>query len=63
MSYRDKAVPRQSLVVLKISCAGWVSCELCESFKNTYFLEDLQIAGYEIPVRGSFINKVASLTA
>ena len=32
-------------------------------FKNTYFVEDLQTAGSETPVRGSLFNKVASLTA
>ena len=40
-----------------------LSCEFCELFKNTYFLEDLQTASSETPVRGSFFNKVTSLTA
>ena len=28
------------------------SCEFCELFKNTYFVEDLQATGSETPVRG-----------
>ena len=40
-----------------------LSCEFCKLFKNTYFLEDLQTACSETPVRGSFFKKVASLTA
>ena len=40
-----------------------LSCEFCELFQNIYFLEDLQTASSETPVRGSFFNKVASLTA
>ena len=39
------------------------SNEFCELFKNTYFVEDLQTAGSETSVQGSFFNKVASLTA
>ena len=31
--------------------------------QETYFVEDLQMAGLEKPVLGSFFNKVASLTA
>ena len=27
-------------------------CEFCELFKDTYFVEDLQTAGSETPVRG-----------
>ena len=34
---------------------------ICKLFKNTYFLEDLQTACFQTPVRGSFFNKVASL--
>ena len=30
-------------------------------FKNDYFVEDLQTAGSETPVRGFVFNKVASL--
>ena len=37
-------------------------CEFCELFKKTYFVEDLQLAGSEIPVRGSLFNKVTSMT-
>ena len=40
-----------------------LSCEFCKLFKNTYFLEDLQTACSETPVRGSFFKKVASLAA
>ena len=40
-----------------------LSCEFCELFKNTYFLEDLQTACSQTPVRESFFNKVASLTS
>ena len=40
-----------------------LSCEFCELFKNIYFLEYLQTASSETPVRGSFFNKVTSLTA
>ena len=29
------------------------SCEFCELFKNTGFVEDLQTAGYETPDRSS----------
>ena len=39
------------------------SCEFRELFKSTYFVEDLQTAGSETPVRGFVFNKVASLTA
>ena len=39
-----------------------LSREFCELFKNIYFLEDLQMASSETPVRGSFFNKVANLT-
>ena len=39
------------------------SREICELFKNIYFLEDLQMAGSETPVLGSPFNKVAGLTA
>ena len=38
------------------------SREFSELFKNTYFAEDPRTAGSETPVRGSFFNKVASLT-
>ena len=38
------------------------SHEFCELFKNTYFVEDLRMAGSETPVLGSFFNNVASLT-
>ena len=48
---------------LKRGSSTGVSCEFCELFKNTYFLEDLQTAASETPVQGSFLNKVASLTA
>ena len=37
------------------------SCEFCELFKNTYFVEDLQPAGFETPEQGCLFNKVASL--
>ena len=40
-----------------------LSSKFCKLFKNTYFLEDLQTAYSENPVRGSFFKKVASLTA
>ena len=40
-----------------------LSCEFCKIFKNNYFLEDLQTAYSETLVRGSFLKKVASLTA
>ena len=36
--------------------------EFCKLFKKTYFKEDLQTTGSEIPMRFLF-NKVASLTA
>ena len=39
------------------------SRELCELFKNSNFVEDLGMADSKTPVRGSLINKVASLTA
>ena len=39
------------------------SSEFYEFFKNNYFVELLQTAGSEIPVRGSLVNKVASLLA
>ena len=34
----------------------------CQLFKNTYLVEDLRTAGSETKVRGSFFNKVASMT-
>ena len=40
-----------------------LSCEFYDLFKNTYFVEPLQIAGSETPVWESLFNKVASLTA
>ena len=49
--------------VLKETPIQMFSCEFCELFKNTYFVEDLQTAGYETLVRGSLFNKVSSLTA
>ena len=49
--------------LLKKTRTQVLSCEFCELFKNIYFLEDLQTASSETPVRGSFFNKVASLTA
>ena len=39
------------------------SCEFCELFKNTFFVEDLRNSGSETPLRGSLFNKVGSLTA
>ena len=36
--------------------------ELCELFRNTYFVEDLQMAGSETPMLVSLFNKVASPT-
>ena len=38
------------------------SRRFCELFKNNYFVEDLQTAVFETPVRLSLFNKVASLT-
>ena len=38
-------------------------CAFCELFKKIYFLEDLQVGSSETPVRDSFFNKVANLTA
>ena len=35
----------------------------CELFKNTYFVEDLRMAGSETTVLRSLFNKIASLTA
>ena len=32
-----------------------LSCEFCELFKNTYFLEDLQTASSETPVMAVFL--------
>ena len=49
--------------VLKETPIQMFSCEFCELFKNTYFAEDLQTAGYETLVRGSLFNKVSSLMA
>ena len=40
-----------------------ISCEFCEFFKNTYFVENLRTAGSETPVRRFLFKKVASLTA
>ena len=37
-------------------------CESFKLFKNTYFLEDLETTSSEKLIRGSFFNKVASLT-
>ena len=37
--------------------------EFSELFNNTYFVEDLQTAGSETPVRGSLFHKTASMTA
>ena len=39
------------------------SCKFCKLFKNTDFVEDLQRAGSETPVRGSLFNNVQSLMA
>ena len=39
-----------------------LSCELYKLFKNTYFLVYSQTAWSQTPVRGSFFNKLASLT-
>ena len=39
------------------------SQEFFESFRNTYFVEDLWTAGSETSVRWSLFNKVASLSA
>ena len=36
--------------------------EFCELLKNTYFVEPLQTAVSETPMRGSVFNKVAILT-
>ena len=33
------------------------SDEYCELYQNTYFVEDLQVAGSETPVRQPFLNK------
>ena len=48
---------------LKRDSNSGASCEFCKLFKNTYFLEDLQTACSDTPVRGSFFKKVVSLTA
>ena len=40
-----------------------ISHEFCELIKNIYFVEDLQKAGFETPVRKSLFKKVAGLTA
>ena len=37
----------------KETSAQVFSCEFCEFFKNTYFVEHLQTAGCETPVPGS----------
>ena len=52
-----------SKLYLKETPTQVFSREFSELFKNTYFVEDLRTAGSETPVRGSFFNKVASLTA
>ena len=52
-----------SKLCLKRDCNRGFFLEFCELFKNTYFVEDLQLAGSEAPVLGSLFNKVASLTA
>ena len=39
------------------------SREFCELFKNTYFVEDLRMAGSETPVLEFPFNKVARLLA
>ena len=39
------------------------SCEFCELFKNSYFVEDLQTTGSETLVWGSLFNKNARVTA
>ena len=52
-----------SKLYLKRNGAKAYSCEFSKLFINTYFVEDLQTAGSETPLRGSFFNKVISLTA
>ena len=50
-------------ILKKVTPTKVFPCEFCELFKNTYFLEDLQMAGSETPEWGCLFNKVASLTA
>ena len=38
-----------------------LSFKTWELFKNTYFVQDLQMDGSETPVRGFLLNKVASI--
>ena len=52
-----------SKLCLKRDCNRGFFLEFCELFKNTYFVEDLQLAGSEAPMLESLFNKVASLTA
>ena len=49
-------------IISKDTRTQLLSCEFCELFKNIYFLEYLQTASSETPVRGSFFDKVTSLT-
>ena len=37
------------------------SYEFCELYKNTYFVDHLQMVASETPVQGSLFDKVASL--
>ena len=51
------------LYLKRDSNTGIFPFEFFELFKDTYFVEDLRIAGSETPVLGSLFNKVASLLA
>ena len=44
--------------ILKGTPTQVLSCEFCELFKNTYFVEDLWIAASETPVRGRSLIKL-----
>ena len=44
--------------ILKETPTQVFSCEFCELFKNTYFVEDLWTAGSETPVRGLSLIKL-----
>ena len=60
-NYFDKHLNVYFLILFKKRLQH--SCEFCELYKNTYFVDDLPTSGSKKSVRGPHFSKVASLTA
>ena len=58
--YRKTPVPEAWNVFKKVALAQMFYCEICETFKNTFFIQHLQMTASGTKQTSEFINKISN---